>query len=433
MATFETSDSASLSVDELRERLAGLSRLLDVTRTLAEEVDLDKLLVTLAREACIALDCERASLFQYDDKNRELFTRVATELEIEEIRTSIHQGITGHVARTGEVMNIPDPYSDPRWNSSVDQRTGFRTRSILAAPVTSPRDQSLLGVLQLLNKRSGSFDTFDEDLIRAFSQHAAVAVDRARMIRELSRRHELAASFNVARDIQRSFMPRELPQPPGYQLAQWWYPNAAVGGDYMDVIPMPGNRLGMVIADVCGHGLGPALIMATVRAALRALLLEHETPDKLLEQLDRAMAADLQDGRFVTAILTLLDLNTHRIDFANAGHGPALHYSASNDVFSSLQATGTPLGVIENATYPLGPPVVLEPGDLLLLCTDGIVEAVNARNEQFGTQRLETVLREHRDDDAAQIVAALAAKVQSYYPGEHPDDDLTVLLVKRAA
>src|SRR5690606_20606417 len=147
---------------------------------------------------------------------------------------------------------------------------------------------------------------------------------------ELSRRHELAASFNVARDIQRSFMPRELPQPPGYQLAQWWYPNAAVGGDYMVVIPMPGNRIEMVIADVCGHGLGPALIMATVRAALRALLLEHETPDKLLEQLDRAMAADLQDGRFVTAILTLLDLNTHRIDFANAGHGPALHYSASN-------------------------------------------------------------------------------------------------------
>ena len=433
MATFETSDAESLSVDELRERLAGLTRLLDVTRTLAEEIDLDKLLDTLTREACNALDCERASLFQYDGKNHELYTRVATELEIEEIRTSIDCGITGHVARTREVTNIVDPYADPRWNSSVDQRTGFRTRSILAAPLTSPHDQSLLGVLQLLNKRSGHFDTFDEDLIRAFSQHAAVAIDRARMIRELSRRHELAASLNVARDIQRGFMPRELPQPPGYQLAQWWFPNAAVGGDYMDVFRLAGNRLGMVIADVCGHGLGPSLIMATVRAALRALMLDHNSPDKLLEQLDRAMATDLQDGRFVTAVLARLDLNTHQVDFANAGHGPALHYAAAQDRFEVLQSTSTPLGIIENAQYPLGPPVVMEPGDLLLLCTDGIVEAVNTRDEQFGAERLEAILRDNRSGDATEIVEALAEKVQSYYPGEHPDDDLTVLLVKRVA
>lgn len=187
----------------------------------------------------------------------------------------------------------------------------------------------------------------------------------------------------------------------------------------------------MVIADVCGHGLGPSLIMATVRAALRALMLEHQSPDKLLEQLDRAMATDLQDGRFVTAVLARLDHSIHRVDFANAGHGPALHYSAAEDRFETLQSTSTPLGIIENAQYPLGPPVMMEPGDLLLLCTDGIVEAVNTRDEQFGAERLEAILRENRSRDATEIVQALAEKVQSYYPGEHPDDDLTALLVKR--
>jgi serine phosphatase RsbU (regulator of sigma subunit) len=240
----------------------------------------------------------------------------------------------------------------------------------------------------------------------------------------------MEASLNVARDIQRGFMPRSLPQPPGYDLALWWFPNAAVGGDYCDVFPMPQNRLGLVIADVCGHGLGPSLIMATVRAALRALLLDHDSPDVLLELLDRAMAADL-DELFVTMVLARLDSCAHQVEFANAGHAPAIHYSAGDDTFRALESTATPLGVLENATYPLGTPVTLHPGDLLLLCTDGIVEAIDSDREQFGQQRLEALLRESRQLPAAEIVARLSADVQSHFPGEHPDDDLTVLLVKR--
>ncbi len=431
MNSFQSHAHHDLSPDELRDRLAGLTRLLDVTRSIAEEVDLTKVLDTLTQAACKALDCDRASVFQYDRKREELFTRVATELEISEIRSSIDHGITGHVARTREIANVADPTMDQRWNSQIDRLTGYRTRSILAAPLTSPRDQELLGVLQLLNKNSGKFDAFDEELIRAFSQHAAVAIDRARLIEEIRQRQEITASLNVARDIQRGFMPRKLPQPAGYELAMWWFPNAAVGGDYCDVFPMPHDRLGLVIADVCGHGLGPSLIMATVRAALRALLLDHDSPEVLLELLDRAMAVDLQDGLFVTMVLARLDWQTHQVEFANAGHAPAIHYSAADDEFHALESTGTPLGVVENATYPLGTPVTLQPGDVLLLCTDGIVEAINSDREQFGQERLESILRESRGQSASEIVARLGEQVQAYYPGEHPDDDLTVLLVKR--
>jgi len=169
MSRIEPDPLELLPAEELRERLRGFSRLLDVTRSVALEIDLDKILETVARGACTALDCDRASLFQFDSLHDELFTRVATELEISEIRTPIDHGITGYVARTRRIANVPDPSSDVRWNSSVDLRTGYQTRNILAAPLTSPHDGSLLGVLQLLNKRTESFDEFDEELIQAFS------------------------------------------------------------------------------------------------------------------------------------------------------------------------------------------------------------------------------------------------------------------------
>src|SRR5690606_38212183 len=144
----------------------------------------------------------------------------------------------------------PDPSRDPRWNSSVDRATGYHTHSILAGPLISPSDGTLLGVLQAINKRGGAFGSFDEQLLHAFSPHAAVALDRARLVAELRRRTEIDASLNVARDIQRGFMPNRLPEIAGYETATWWFPNEAVGGDYCDVLRLKDGRTALVIADV---------------------------------------------------------------------------------------------------------------------------------------------------------------------------------------
>lgn len=436
MSSIDPDPLELLPAEELRDRLRGFSRLLDVTRSVALEIDLDKILETVARGACTALDCERASLFQYDALHNELFTRVATELEISEIRTPIDHGITGYVARTRRIANVPDPSSDVRWNSSVDLRTGYQTRNILAAPLTSLHDGSLLGVLQLLNKREGSFDAFDEELIQAFSQHAAVALDRAKLVAELRRNEAAEQSLNIAREIQRNFIPDQMPQLPGYEFAVWCYPHEAVGGDYCDIVPIGNERIGLVVADVSGHGLGPSLIMASVRATFRALLLGHACPQKLLELLDRSIADDLRDGRFVTMIVAELDPANHRVSFANAGHAPALHYFAALDRFTPLAATGTPLGVVENAEYPQGPPFVMEEGDVLLLCTDGIVEATDSAGNQFGEDRLKELIQRRakitaQDATAEGIVQELSQQVVRHIDGQTPGDDLTILAVRR--
>jgi phosphoserine phosphatase len=420
-----------LPLDDLHRRLDGLLRLLETTRSLAAEIDLATILTIVTHEACRALDCERASLFQYDRQREELFTSVATELEIAEIRSGLDQGITGMVARTLEVANVPDPHHDPRWNPAWDQRTGFQTRNILAAPLVSLHDGALLGVLQLLNKREGAFDAFDEELIQAFSQHAAIALDRARVVEELQRQQATRTSLGVAREIQRGFMPSQVPQAPGYELATWWLPNEAVGGDYCDVVPLRDGRLGLVVADVSGHGLGPALLMASVRAALRALAIEHSDPCLLLRLLGRSLAADLQEGRFITLVLGALNPQSHLLEYANAGHAPALHYAAATQSFSTLEPCGFPFGVVEDPEYHASSPVALAPGDMVLLCTDGIVETVDSEHRVFGLERLKDFVRQHAGEPASVLVRHIGESVTAHCGGATPADDLTILALRR--
>jgi phosphoserine phosphatase RsbU/P len=431
MSPFHQPAFDTSSPDELRSRLAGLQRLLDVTRRLAAEIDLETILHTVTHEACLALECDRATLWRYDPKADELYTSVATELEVAEIRHPLDRGVTGYVATHRQVANVPDPPLDPRWNAAVDRETGYQTRSILAAPLTSPHDEQLLGVLQLLNKHAGVFDAFDEELVQAFSQHAAIALDRARLVEELRRHDATRHSLSVARDIQRGFMPSRLPQIPGYEVATWWYPNEAIGGDYCDVLPLLDGRMGLVIADVSGHGIGPSLIMASVRAALRALALEHAAPDTLLRLLARSLADDLQDGRFITMVLGALDHRTHAFTFANAGHAPALHFQSAQNRFTDLQSTGLPLGILDKPDYPTGPETSIAPGDIVFLCTDGIVEAMDAQQRLFGQQRLQALIQAHAYGHVSDLVHEVGREVSAHYVGQHPKDDLTILAVRR--
>ncbi len=420
-----------LPPEELRDRLRGLYRLLAATRSVASQVDLDQTLETIVRDACTALDCDRASLYQYDPERKELYTRVVTELEINEIRTPLDQGITGYVARSGRVANVPNPAADPRWNADVDRRTGYRTQNILAAPLLSPHDGSLLGVLQVLNKLAGQFDAFDEELIQAFGQHAAVALDRARLVAELREHERSAESLVIARSIQQGFIPSQMPEVPGYQFAVWCYPNEEVGGDYCDIVPIGEECIGLVIADVSGHGLGPSLLMASVRAAFRALLLKHAEPPELLALLERLLADDLREGKFVTMVVAQLDPQSHRVTYANAGHAPALHYFTAIDRFTPLASTGAPVGVLGEGDFEQGTPFVMEPGDLLLLCTDGIVDALNPAGEHFGEERLRQLIRQSRKASAEELVKQIAAAVMAHVGDQTPSDDLTILAVKR--
>ncbi len=418
--------------DATDRRVAALTDLLDVALQLGTEHDLTRILQIVTNGVCHAADCERASLFLLDEAQNQLYTRVVTELEIREIRLGTEHGICGWVARNRQLADVSDPRHDDRWNSSVDLRTGYLTRNILATPLISHIDERLVGVLQLLNKIDGDFDEFDQQLIQAFAAHATTALERRRLQEESLRTHELKQSMEMARRIQRGFLPESLPNVAGYDVACWWQPAEFVSGDYYDWLSLPDGRTCFVVGDVSGHGMGPSLIMASLRAMLHVLTRTVADPDRIVELLAESIAADLQQSKFISFLLVSLDPASHEVRFANAGHAPALHFNRACGAFGRMAATRLPLGFPSIPVGTVNPRLTMAVGDLLILGTDGVIEVRDPAGAMFGVERLQDVVQSCCDQPSARIVAAVSEAVQQFHGPNPPDDDSTLVVIKRA-
>jgi serine phosphatase RsbU (regulator of sigma subunit) len=173
--------------------------------------------------------------------------------------------------------------------------------------------------------------------------------------------------------------------------------------------------------------------MASVRAALRTLILTHDSPQDLLEKLAVSLADDFEHGSFITMCVVKLAPARHELTFANAGHGPALLWQAASGRFIELDSTNVPLGVIVPTDYPLGPALAMQPGDLMVLATDGIVESFDQRGQQFGEERLKQLMVKLARAPIQELVRSIGREVELHYVGDSPPDDLTVLALRRTA
>lgn len=416
--------------ESLRRRLDALLRLVDLTGRLAAEHDLDSVLAAAADLACKAIGCERTTLFVFDETSLSLVTRVATALEVREIRLPIGQGVAGWVAEHRTLANVPEPRADLRWSDVSDRVTGFKTRNLLAAPLLAPPDGRLVGVLQLLNKEDG-FDPFDERLVTAFASHAAIAIERAALLDDAKRSEALKLDLEVGRRIQTGFLPKRLPVIPGYEIAAWWEPAEGVGGDYYDVLPLPDGRVALVIADVSGHGIGPSLLMSGVRAMLHVLARTESDPSRILSRLSETIRDDFELGRFVTLLFVVLDTKRNEIRWVNAGHGPSLLLDRRTGTCRTLETTTMPLGFSDDHEFPAAGPLRLHSGDLLLLATDGSIELRDPQGEMFGRKRLEEVFCAHQRDPATTVCDALREAITAFRDDVPPPDDVTLLVLER--
>ena len=237
-------------------------------------------------------------------------------------------------------------------------------------------------------------------------------------------------TLRIAREVQQKLFPEAPPSCPGYDIGGASHPAELTGGDYFDYIPLPDGGIGLAVGDVCGHGVGPALLMAATRAYLRALALTNGRVGDILTLANRALAADVDEGRFVTLILARLDPAARALVYVNAGHPAGYVLGRDGSVRATLESTGLPLGILDDAEFPEAEAVVLEPGDLVLLLTDGIIEAAGADRDQFGTERALDVVRAHRDEPAGRIVAALHQAVRDFVGKDELIDDVTSLVIR---
>lgn len=250
---------------------------------------------------------------------------------------------------------------------------------------------------------------------------------RKRAEREIRDHQE---QFRVAREIQQRLFPKHAPQFAGLDIAGASFPAEATGGDYFDYLPMVNGRVGLVVGDVTGHGIGPALLMAETRAYLRVLAGRREDPGEILSRANAVLAGDIGDEHFITLFFARLDPATRALSYASAGHPPAFVLDAAGAVKSKLKRTGIPLGMKEDFEFPSAAEITLSPGDIFLLLTDGLDEATSPDGSTFGTERIFDIARAHRNEPAQSIVTKLYEGVRAFANHAPQVDDITAIVVK---
>ena len=234
-------------------------------------------------------------------------------------------------------------------------------------------------------------------------------------------------AIRAARKVQQALFPPAAPCLPGFDIAGAVHPAERVSGDFFDYIPLGDDSVGVLVADVSGHGLGPALLMAQTQAYLHALAESYADPGKLLTHTNRLFATS-NSGHFVTMFLGRLDAVTRSFVYACAGHRGYL--IASNGAVRVLDSTSIPLGVEEATTTSSAPAITLKPGDTLLVPTDGTEEAMSPEGRMFGRERMLDVVRNNGNSSATQIVDALFRKARKFTENRPQVDDITALVVK---
>jgi sigma-B regulation protein RsbU (phosphoserine phosphatase) len=330
-------------------------------------------------------------------------------------RLNAGRALVASAAASGEVRYAPDV-----WQESLYVACEPATRSELCIPLSV--SNRTIGVLCIDHRKIDAFPDEQIQVLMSLAGHLALVIENAqRFRRECNERRRLQKESVAARELQESMFLNSVPDVPDFTFETVWHPAGVLAGDWFDFIELGQNRYGIALGDVSGKGTSAALLMTSTRALLRSIASIHASPSQLLEHLGRMIADDFPHGRFVTMLYAVLDISTRQLSIASAGH-PLPLLMEGEASFIELEA-GLPLGM--GRTSYSQKSISLVPGSNLLLYTDGIIEAVNRVNEEFGLARL---LRHFSDQDAS--LDGLMRRLHTFSGSPHKSDDSTAVLIR---
>jgi serine phosphatase RsbU (regulator of sigma subunit) len=331
-----------------------------------------------------------------------------------------------------EAILSADAASDARFDTS-QSIADFRIRSMMCAPLVASSGRAL-GVMQIdtMDQRS-RFQPDDLEVLAAVASQAAFAVENAELHETELKRQALDYDLEMAHKVQQGFLPSSPPKVEGYEFFDFYEPANQVGGDYFDYVPLSGNRIAVVTADVSGKGMPAALLMAKLSAETRYCLASEESPALAIRRLNSTFMRYGWEDRFVTMALCVLDCDKHELTLVNAGHMPPFLHTKAGEV-SSLgdEITGVPLGVDDTFQYEQVKRKVA-PGDSLVVFTDGISEAMNMGNELYGMSRIADQLI-YQDIQTMDVLGKrLLRDVKQFVGDRAQSDDMCLLCFGRTA
>ncbi|MCJ7624526.1 MAG: SpoIIE family protein phosphatase, partial [Anaerolineaceae bacterium] len=438
----------NLRLAEAQEEEAYVSAvLLEVTQAVVSQNDLDDILDTIIHLIPILVGIDTCVIYLWDKKSQIFQPAQAfsgsNEDELTLLSLSFRLGefqLLDKVLQTDNLhfcsSSLPDLAIDA-WIKQTCFMEGelFTTTAqpgdnlLFAFPLSVKGE--VLGVL--LAKETITSLAFQErrmEIINGIARQVALAIQNEQFKQEMVESERMAHEIQLARKSQQTFLPGELPRISQWELDARWHPARQVGGDFYDIIELDRNRLGIVIADVADKGLAAALYMTVTRTLIRAFSSSFESPAAVLEQVNNLLIPDTQDGMFVTAVYAILHLRSGKLIYANAGHNLPLILRSDTNRVESLPKGGTALGVIENNCLE-DHTLKIQPGDCLLLYTDGVTEAISETSEYYGLVRLLEFYQKQGGKSARELLNQLEANLSAFRGNAAPYDDVTILSVRR--
>ena len=418
------------TVDKLR-------MLLDITKTISRSLDLDEVLnlVMDTLDSLIPYDAAGIYLVKCSrpfteweentlDETCVFHTQAVRGYEIDdlqELHLKMGEGLIGHVAVTGKPYVSHDVRNNPRY---INARP--RTNSEMVAPIIS--NNEVIGVFDLESDELNAYSNDDMEVLMLLASQVAIIIEKVMLHDQLIEKQRLETQLEVARQVQLELLPARDPELEGFDISAYNFPTEEVSGDYYDWVRIYDDQIGVVIADVSGKGVPAALLMAFLRAGLRAATHIGYAPHISMSKVNYLLWESIERNQFVTAFYGILDATNHTIAYTNAGHNPALLMDKDGTARFEERG-GVPLGMFRDTRY-YEYFETIEPGQMLVLYTDGVTEAMNSAGEEYGRERLVDAVRQARELTAHEIIDFVHRDVIEWTEGLGAHDDVTFFIIK---
>lgn len=411
-----------LAINELRI-------LNDIATTISSIQPVDKIIDQIVSKCIRHLRVEEGtiSLLDQDTSDQQFHTMIRRHnSSVERIPIRFDDRLKGWMVKKQSILLSNNIREDSRFHFL--DTDSFSFHSILCVPLMIKGD--LIGYLAVFNKKDKApFSDEDRRLLSIIGSQSAQVIENARLYEEEKALLSLREEMRMAREIQLKLLPDSTPELPGFEISATNLPAKLVGGDYLDFITLPGNRLGFCVGDITGKGMPAAMLMANLQATLRSNAIIYDDCSKCLRGTNDLLFRSTESTKFATLFYGILDGETATVRFANGGHDAPLLVRDSH-LLMKLESTGLLLGVVQETEYQANS-IVLEPNDILVLYSDGITEAMNPTGKEYGIERLTELVIQNCNASSQEISNIILQDIKKHAGTAAQSDDITLMIIKR--
>ena len=421
-----------LRSENLRLKMAvdELSILNEIATAISSTLEVEEV-VELIVDKCIKhLKVRQGAVMLLDEKDKnkapDTIVREFDQSDDQKLPLRLNTQLTGWMINHQKPLLSNDLKNDDRFKINPDDITSIE--SLLAVPLHLKG--RMIGLLTVFNRRGETgFTEDDKRLLTIIGAQSAQVIESARLYKEEQEYLKYQEDMGMASRIQQNLLPKKIPEITGYQASGISIPAKNVGGDYYDFIPVHSSKMAFCLGDVSGKGTAAALLMSNLQATLRSQTISSSCARECLEKANNLLYHSTDSEKYATLFYGILDSEKHRLAFTNAGHNYPFLVCTDGKV-ERLKTIGIPLGFMENFEFSEHT-VSLNPGDVLVLFSDGISEALNAQEEEFEEERILEIILSNRDASPEDLIEKVIASVREHAGDEEQSDDMTLLVVKR--